>query len=151
MGAAVVVHLLGAEAPIRRRQGQDLVAGGLDGAGLMGGDMAHFRRNHSLVGFQNGSDHRGVGLGAPHQKVDLGLGLLAKGQNGFPGLLAIGIGAIAGGLLQVGFLQGCQDAGMAAFGIIALELDHGVFPPTQASAMGTNGSTAPCAIVSLPV
>ena len=47
VGAAVVVHLLGAEASIRRRQGQDLVAGGLDGAGLMGGDMAHFRRNNA--------------------------------------------------------------------------------------------------------
>ena len=103
------------------------------------------------MGPQSRGDHRQIGLGAPHQKVDLGLGLLAKGQNGFPGLLAIGIGAIAGGLLQVGFLQGRQDAGMAAFGIIALELDHGVFPPTQAGAMGTNGSTAPCAIVSLPV
>ena len=81
----------------------------------------------------------------------LGLGLLAKGQDGFPGLLAIGIGAIAGGLLQVGFLQGRQDAGMAAFGIIALELDHGVFPPTQAGAMGTDGPTAPCAIFTFSV
>ena len=88
----------GGELPVGAGHRQDLVAGGLDGPGLVDVDVAAGGGHHPLVGPEGGVDHRGVGLGAPHQEVDGQVGVAAQVPDPLPGLGAVDVLPVAGGL-----------------------------------------------------
>ncbi len=88
----------GGELPVGAGHRQDLVAGGLDGPGLVDVDVAAGGGDDPLVGAQGGGDHRGVGLGAPHEKVDVQGLVLTQGPDPLPGLGAVDVLPVAGGL-----------------------------------------------------
>ena len=88
----------GGELPVGAGHRQDLVAGGLDGPGLVDVDVAAGGGDDPLVGAQGGGDHRGVGLGAPHEKVDVQGLVLTQGPDPGPGLGAVCVLPVAGGL-----------------------------------------------------
>ena len=109
---------------VRGVGGADLVAGGLDGAGLMAVDMAGVGGDHCLVGGQQRGDDRHVRLGAAHQKMNGGVGGSAEGANQCPGFVADGINAVAAGLGEIGVHQRLQDPGMCALAVIVAEAVH---------------------------
>ena len=101
------------------------MAGGLDGAGLVAVDMAGVGGDHRLVGLEQGSDDRQVGLGAANQKVDVRFRRIAEGPDQVTGLLADGVQAVAAGLDKVGIRQRLKDLGMGAFTVVIAEAVHG--------------------------
>ena len=120
----VVLHLAGGDLAVIRGQSQHLVAGGLDGAALVAVDMAADGGENALIGAQDGGDHRGVGQGAAHQKMHVGLRRLAGGLDLFPRGGAVFILAVAHGLLHVGAHQALHDGGVRPLQIVAVKIDH---------------------------
>ena len=123
----IILHLLGGDLPLCRRQGDDLVAGGLDGPRLVAVDVSAVGGQHALPGPQNGGDHGGVGLGAAHQEVNVSLRRLADGADLLPGRRAVLVLAVAHGLHHIGLVEPRHHAGMSALQIVAVEIDHGSF------------------------
>ena len=109
---------------VRGVGGADLVAGGLDGAGLMAVDMAGVGGDHCLVGGQQRGDDRQVGLGAADQEVNVCLGSGADRPDQVTGLLTDGVHAVAAGLGEIGVHQRLQDPGMCALAVIVAEAVH---------------------------
>ena len=66
-----------------------------------------------LVGPQDGGNHRGVGLSAPHQKLHRRLRGLAGLADQVSGTATVGVHAIARRLLQIGLGQDLQILGWA--------------------------------------
>ena len=96
--------------------------------GLMDVDMPALGAQRPLMGPQGRGDDGHIGLGSTHQKVDCHILPAAEGTD-FPGCLgAIWIFTIPGGLVKVGFRQRFQHLGMAAFGVIIIEVNHGLLP-----------------------
>ena len=87
--------------------------------------MAGGSGNHTLMGTQRGPDHREVGLGAAHQKVDVHIFPLTFLTDQCPSLLTVGIFTVAHGLLQIGFHHPFQDLRMGAFRVVAIKVKHG--------------------------
>ena len=100
------------------------MAAGFHRAGLMHVDMPGGGAQHALMGTQDGGDHRHIGLGAAHQKMHGGLRGLAGRADQRPGALAVGVLAVAGGLLHIGAGQRLQDRRMRALHIITVKTDH---------------------------
>ena len=120
----IVRHLLGRDLAVVGGQGDDLVAGGLDGAGLVAVDVAADGGQNALPGAEDGGNDRGVGLGAAHQEVDIGLRRLAGGPDLLPGGVAVLVLAVAHGLHHIRFVQLCHQGGVGTLQIIAVEIDH---------------------------
>ena len=112
------------ELSVPSRKSQDLVAGGLDRAGLVAVDMARIGGDHALPGLQAGSDDCKIRLGTAHQEMDLAFGQFTFFQNHLSGLTAVIVLPVAGGLLQIGFNQSLYDTLMSAFVIITIKKDH---------------------------
>ena len=68
---------------------------------------------------EGGGDDSGIGLGAAHEEVDIGLRAGEGGLDFLRGFLAVVIHAVAGGLLHVGFRELPQDGGVAALQVVA--------------------------------
>ena len=99
------LHLLRGDGSIYGGQGQDFVPRGLDGPGLVGGDMPRVRRDHALVMAQYGGDDGGVGLGAAYEKVHVCIRPTTGGPHLGPGTLAVVIQTVARRLLHIGTLE----------------------------------------------
>ena len=94
------------ELPVLRRDGQDLVPGGLDGPRLVDVDVPGVGGDDPLVGPQGRGDHRGVDLGPAHQKVDgQVLPAPAQGPDLGAGFVAKRIFSISNGLIEVRIRQ----------------------------------------------
>ena len=83
---------------------------------------------HALPRPQNSGDDRGVGLGAAHEEVDVGLRRLAGGLDLLPGGGAVLILAVAHGLHHVRLVELFQQGGMRALQIVAVKVDHSDSP-----------------------
>ena len=123
-----LTHLCGGDFAVLRRKGQHLVARGLHSARLMDVDVSALGAQRPLMGPQSGGNDGHVGLGAPHQKVDSHVLPAAQSPDFRGGLSAILVLSIAGGLVKIGFRQRFQHLGMAAFGVIIVEIQHGLLP-----------------------
>ena len=106
-------------------QRQHLVAAGLDGAGLMGGDVARFGGDYTLVGAQDGTDDRFVGLRAADEEFHPRAGAGARPADEVPGLFTVGILSVAGRLLEIGRDKPGEDGGVRALRIIAGKIEFG--------------------------
>ena len=128
LGAVVLpedsLHQSRGELAVLCADGADFVAGGLDGAGLVGVHMAGMDGNHRLIGGQERGDGHQVGLGAAHQKMDVGVRRIAELADQVRRLLAVVIHAIAAGLFQVGIRQSLEYLGMCALAVIIAEAVH---------------------------
>ena len=98
--------------------------GGLDGAGFVAVYVAAGGGEHTLIGAQNRGDHRGVGEGAAHQEMHIGIRGLARGLDLLPGGGAVFILAVAHGLFHIGLHQALHNGGMCALQVVAVEIDH---------------------------
>ena len=117
-------HLAAGDEAVLVGQGQALVAGGLDRAGLMHVDMAGLGAEHAFVGAQSRRDDGHVGLGAADEEMHRAL-LAGEGlADGVGSLLAVVVGAVARGLFKVGGGQLLQDRRVAALEVIAVQADH---------------------------
>lgn len=125
MGLHRCPHLLGGDFPVLRGEREHLVAGRLDGSGLVAVDVAGVGAQHPLVGPQSGGDDGGVGLGAPHQKLHRSLRGLAQVPDEPPGPVTVRVHPVAGGLLHVGASQGIQKGGVAPLGVVTFPSNHG--------------------------
>ena len=92
-------NIQGGELAIPAGYGQNLVAVGLNGPGLVDGDVAAGSGDDPLVGPQGSSNDRRVGLGAAHQEVDVQAGVFTQIPDVVPGPGAVVILAVARGLL----------------------------------------------------
>ena len=125
MGRTEGLNLAGGQAARVAGQGQNLVAGGLDGAGFVAADMAGLRGQHTLMGPQGSGNDRGVGLSAAGQKMDVHILPAAQGFHLGSGPVADGVGGIAGILGMVFAGDGIQNLRDAPFRIIAFKTQHG--------------------------
>ena len=114
---------------VRALHGADLVSGGLDGAGLMGADVAGLGGDHRLIGLQKRVDGDEVHLRPAHQEVNRRIRRGAEAADGIRRGLAAGIHAVAHGLPEVGVRQGLEDLGMGALAVIVSETVHCDLPP----------------------
>ena len=107
------------------------MAAGLNGSCLVDIDMSRLGAQGSLVGPQDGGDHGGVSLGTAHQKLHRRLRGLAGLADKFPGVVAVGVQAVARRLLQIGLGQGLQDFGVGPLPIVTFKAYHVLapFPP----------------------
>ena len=131
----IIVHRLRPDLPLGIGQGQDLVARGFDGPGLVDVDMAGSGRQHPLIGPEGRGDDGLVGLGPAHQELDVGV-LPADGRpDQGPGPVAVGVLPVTGILLQVGGSEVSHDLGAGPLVVIAGEADdlraHGISLPDR--------------------
>ena len=110
-------------------QTQHLVPCGLHGAGLMDIDVGGVRAQSTLVRPQGRVNHRQIGLGASHQKVDGNVLTAAFVSNFGCSGGAVFVLPVAQGLGQVGFNQPGQHLRMAALAVVIVEIDHLVHAP----------------------
>ena len=120
----ILLHLLGRDLAVSGGQGDDLVAGGLDGTGLVTVDVSADGAQHALPRTQHGGDDGGVGLGAAHQEVDVGLRSLTGVLDLDPCGGAVLVLAVAYGLDHVGLVELCHEGGVCALQIVTVEIDH---------------------------
>ena len=106
-------------------QGNDLVAGVLDGTGLVPGHMAGGSSHHALPPLQHGRDDDGVALGAAGDELHIGLRAGAGGADLLPGAGAVGVGAVAGDLFKVGLGQLLQNGGVCTLAVVVFKIQHG--------------------------
>ena len=137
---------------VRRGDRQHLVAAGLDGAGLVRGDMAAGRRDHRFVRTEESRQRDEVGLGAAGQEMDVGVTTQAVAdQRG--GACAVDIETIASVDLGARDGQRLQQAWMPTLAVVVAQADPGVVcgdlhhRPFAASATARN-SARPLFIVS---
>lgn len=82
--------------------GEDLVAYGFNGTGLMDVDMASIRSDHPLVGLQQAGGDDLIGLSPSGHEINLGLGTATGLSDLLCGGKAVLILAVAGKVLHVG-------------------------------------------------
>ena len=124
VGQNYILHLFCGDFSILRGNGQNLVAGSLHSAGLVAIDMAGDCTQSTLMGPQSSCNHGHVCLCATHHEVN-GQRIIAAGLADLGGSAgAVMILAVAGGLFQVGALQGFQNLFMAAFAIVIVKINH---------------------------
>ena len=123
-GLAEILHRGGIQLAVLLGQADDLVAGELDGTRLMTGHMAGGGGDDALPAAERGGDDDGVGLGAAGDEEDVGLGAGAGGAYLLLCAGAVGVGAVAGHLLEVRFRQLLQDGGMRTLAVVVLKIQH---------------------------
>ena len=106
--------------------GADLVARGLDGPGFMDVDVARIGGDGCFPGPQSRGNDRLIGLGAAHQKMDVGIGTLEPVANLLSGLPAVGVQPIAHGGAEIGPVQRFHHLGQRALGVVVAEKIHGI-------------------------
>ena len=131
VGLTVLTNLMGGDFPLLGGQGKHLVAAGLDGSRLVDVDVPRLGTQRSLVGAQDGGNHRGVGLSAPHQKLHRRLRGLAGLADQVPGMVTVGVHAVARRLLQIGLGQDLQNLRVGPLPVVAFKSNHVLapFPP----------------------
>ena len=87
-------------------------------------DMTTNGAQCALVGAQSRINHRQIGLSAAHQEVNCCVLTVAERLDLGCGSGAVFVLAVAHGLHHVGCSQGFQHLGMAAFGIVVVEINH---------------------------
>ena len=107
----------------------DLVAGGLDGPGLVGADVAGLGGDHRLIGLQECVDGHQIHLGPAHQKVDGRVRGRAEAADRVRRGPAVRVQAVAHSLDGVGIRQVLEDFEVGAFAVIVPKTVHCVFPP----------------------
>ena len=120
----IVSHLLRREFRVGRGQGEYLMPESLHGAGLVHVDVCHVCGNDALARSEQRVDHRSVGLCAADEEVDFSVTHLAGVPDLFLSLLAVGVVAVATGLLVIGVEEAVQDFGLHAIVIIAFKRNH---------------------------
>ena len=106
---------------------QDLMAGILNGPGLMGAHMPGLRGDDAfIVGKHRGNDHR-VGLRPAHKKFHVRFFHAAGFADLLPGAGAVPVRSVAGQGLQVRLSQSFDDLRMGSGNIIALKGYHTYF------------------------
>ena len=123
-GLAEILHRGGIQLAVLLGQADDLVAGELDGTRLMTGHMAGGGGDDALPAAERGGDDDGVGLGAAGDEEDVCLGAGAGGAYLLFCAGAVGVGAVAGHLLEVRFRQLLQDGGMRTLAVVVLKIQH---------------------------
>ena len=124
-GGAEGLHILRAELAALLRQGQDLVAGELDGPGLVGADVAGPGAEDALPGAEQGVDDKLIGLGAAHEKADPPLRAGAGGEDLLRGAPAVGVRAVARQGFQVRLHETAQDLRMGPGDVVTGKGKHG--------------------------
>ena len=114
----------GGELAVFPGDGQHLMAGALDGAGFVAVDVAGVYGKNALPGPQQGIDHGGIGLRSANHEMHARAGQAAGGADFIGRGGAVGVGAIAQRLVQIGLLQPLQNGGMSPLQIIAVKTDH---------------------------
>ena len=109
--------------------GADLVAGGLDRAGLMDVDVAGVRGDHALPRAKRGVDDLFVGDCAADHKVHVRLRAGKARTDDAARLGAEIVHAVAAGRDKVIFLKCGEHLRVRALGIIVAERDHGKARP----------------------
>ena len=104
-GGAPAAHIVGAHLALVGGQGDDLVAGVLDGTSFVCGHMAGGGGHHALPALQHGRNDDGVGLGAAGDEEHVRLRAGAGGADLLLRAGAVGVGAVAGHLFKVGLGQ----------------------------------------------
>ena len=107
------------------RQGDDLVAGVLDGTGFVPGHMAGGSSHYALPPLQHGRNDDGVALGTAGDELHIGLRAGAGGADLLPGAGAVGVGAVAGDLFKVGLGQLLQNGGVCTLAVVVFKIQHG--------------------------
>ena len=107
------------------RQGDDLVAGILDGTCLVPGHMTGGSSHYALPPLQHGRDDDGVALGAAGDELHIGLRAGAGGADLLAGAGAVGVGAVAGDLFKVGLGQLLQNGGVCTLAVVVFKIQHG--------------------------
>ena len=109
---------------VRAADSADLMAGGLDGAGLVGIHVAGVGGDDRLVGSKERGNGHKVCLGAAHHEVDVCVRGAAQLTDEVGSLFTVVVKAVAAGLLQIGVHQGLHDLGVGAFAVIVAETVH---------------------------
>ena len=108
----VLAQIVRVQLAVPVRNGQHLVSGALDGAGLMGVHMAAGGRDNALIRTQQRVDDNHVGLRAAGEEVNLSL----RAGAGRLDLLRSGRGdlviSVAGERLHIGLCQMFQNFGV---------------------------------------
>ena len=136
-----LAHLPGGELAVARRELYHLVACGLDGPGLVHGDVPRDRRYNALMRAQRGADHGEVGLRAADDEVYRRLRRGALFTYHRRGGIAVFVVAVAGGLVVIDFLYRRQNLRQRALKVVALEPYHAhsastfIFPSSVVRAM----------------
>ena len=125
----IVLYLFGGELAIRGGEGDDLVTGRLDGAGLMAVDVTGHSTYHALPRTQKRGDHGGVGLRAANEEVDVGLGRVAGSAHLSTGTVADLVAAVTHGLHHVGLHHALHNGAVGTLQIVAVKIDHTVLLP----------------------
>ena len=120
-------HLLRRDLAVVGGNGQHLMPGRFHRAGFVDVDMGGIRAQSCLMRPQGSVNHRQIGLSASNQKMHIQLGIAAGGADLICGGFAVIVGAIAGRLLQIGADQRLQDLFVAAFAVIIVKINHGIF------------------------
>ena len=143
---------IGAQLAVGGGHRQDLVATGLDGTGLVRGDVAAGRCDHRFVRTQEGSQRDQVGLRAAGEKMHVCVTTKPiADQRG--GTFAVQIQAIATIHFSARHGQRLQEARVRAFAVVVAQVDscrlgdHVHHNPFAASATARN-SARPLFIVS---
>ena len=118
----------GRELAVRAGHGDHLVAGGLDGAGLVHVDVAGVGRDHGLPRAQERGRGELVRLRAADEKVHVGIRAGEAGADGVGCAAAVVVEPVACGDAEVCVAQGAQHVRVGALGVIVLEAEHGGFP-----------------------
>ena len=118
--------LPGGDFAVLRGQRQHFVAARLNGTRLMDVDVGALRGHHALMRAQRGGNDGQIRLRAADQKLHVRLRGAAQFLDRLARLRAVDIFAIAGRLLQVGFLQALQNRRMRTFAVIAFKSNHTV-------------------------
>ena len=131
MLSAGPADLPGGDLPVLGWQREHLVAAGLDGSCLMDVDVPRLGTQGSLVGPEDRGNHGGVGLGASHQKLHRRLRGLTGLADELPGVVTVGVQAVARCLLQIGLHQSLQNFGVGPLPVVAFKPNHMLapFPP----------------------
>ena len=119
---APAAHIGGAHLAFVGGQRDHLVAGVLDGTGLVGGDVTGGGGHHALPALQHGCDDDGVGLSAAGEKVHICIRAGAGGADLFLCAGTVGVGAVAGHFFKVGLDQLFQHSGVCTLAIIVFKI-----------------------------
>ena len=123
-----VFYIGGAHLALVGGQGNDLVAGILNGTGFVCSHMAGSSSHHALPALQHGRNDDGVGLGAAGDEGHVCIRAAAGSADLCFGAGAVGVGAIAGHLFKVGLGQLLQDGRVCTLTVVVLEIQHIVTP-----------------------
>ena len=124
----VLAQIVRVQLAVPVRNGQHLVSGALDGAGLMGVHMAAGGRDNAFIRTQQRVDDNHVGLRAAGEEVNLSL----RAGAGRLDLLRSGRGdlviSVAGERLHIGLRQMFQNFGVCAVTVIVYKKQHDFSP-----------------------